>query len=201
MQNLAIVVFAGGQSARMGRDKAQLSWRGASLLERACAAASNITDRVLVVGRERPADWRLEVQFLIDETPHLGPLGGLQTALHWARDQHLAGVLAVACDLPLLDESALRWLMQAAETRDCFHGLITTRDGETEPLFSIYKIACLPLVHQQLENQRRSMRGLIENGDFDFVDTPPDVAAKLLNINTPDDWVKLQQTANRVLEL
>ncbi len=200
-KNYAIAVFAGGQSRRMKRDKAQLEWNGASLLEKICASAVCVTHRVLVVGRERPADWHLDdVRFFRDEKPQLGPIGALQTALHRALDEKIAGVLAVACDTPLIDEHALRWLMQQAETRDLFHGLTTTRDGEIEPLFSVYSVSCLPLLHRQMEENRRSMHGLIECGDFEYLEMQPEIASQLLNINTPDDWARLQ-TTHRVLDI
>ena len=185
----------------MGRDKAQLEWRGASLLQHACANALRATERVLVVGRERPADWPFEsVEFLLDEIADLGPLGGLQTVLEFALRHDIDHVLALACDLPLVDENALRWLMQQAETRDLFHGLTTTRDGEIEPLFSVYSVSCLPLLHRQMEENRRSMHGLIECGDFEYLEMPPEIASQLLNINTPDDWARLQ-TTHRVLDI
>lgn len=192
-QNTAIAIFAGGQSTRMGRDKAQLLWRGTSLLQHMCATALSVTNRVLVVGREQPHDWPLEnVVFLPDETPHLGPLGGLQTALHWARCEKVENVLALACDLPLIDEAALCWLLGEAQNRELFHGLVSTHDGELEPLFSIYTVACLPVLHHQMSLNRRALHGLIQSGDFETVEVPPEIVAKLVNINTPEDWAQIQ---------
>ena len=200
-KNYAVAIFAGGQSSRMGSDKAELCWNGASLLQHACANALRATDRVLVVGRERPADWPFEsVEFILDEVADLGPLGGLQTVLELALRNDIDHVLAFACDLPLIDEAALRWLLCEAQEREIFHGLVVTRDGELEPLFSIYTPSCLPLTHHQLAQGRRSLHGLIERGDFEYVEAPPEIAVCLHNVNTPNDWAQIQNVRHRVLE-
>lgn len=192
--HFAIAIFAGGQSRRMGSDKPQLLWNGVPMLQHTCATALAVADRVLVVGREHPHDWPFEqVQFLCDDMPDLGPIGGLQTVLDFARREDIAQIFALACDLPLIDERALCWLIEQARQRELFHGLVTERDGELEPLFSVYTPSCSPLIHYQLAQQKRSMRGLIQNGDFEYVEAPPEIARCLHNVNTTEDWAQAQQ--------
>src|SRR4030095_12332635 len=82
-------VLAGGQSRRMGRDKAMLNWGDVSLLEHMTQLLSTIADKVQIVGRgEFP-----------DKIPGKGPLGGILTALE-ATDRDVN--VFVAVDLPLL---------------------------------------------------------------------------------------------------
>ena len=100
----------------------------------------------------------------------------------------------------MIDEAALRWLLCEAQEREIFHGLVVTRDGELEPLFSIYTPSCLPLTHHQLAQGRRSLHGLIERGDFEYVEAPPEIAVCLHNVNTPNDWAQIQNVRHRVLE-
>ena len=177
----------------MGTDKAALEVGGTTLLARAAQAALAANLPVLVVGRARPAAWSLEaVEFVSDAEPGLGPLGGLATAL-----RHHADVLALACDLPLLTADAVRWLgaqgtqMQAGQGNE--HGLVVVKDGKWEPLFSIYRPSCLPLIESRLAEGRRSLHGLIEAGRFAFADAPDWVAAQLVNVNTPEQWQALQE--------
>ena len=177
----------------MGTDKAALEVEGLSLLAHTALAAQSADLPVLVAGRARPDAWSLEaVAFAEDVQPGLGPLGGLATALRHSG----ADVLALACDLPLLTPDAVRWLGAQAE-RGNEHGLIVVNDGKWEPLFSVYRSACLPLIETRLAEGRRSLHGLIEAGQFAFIDAPDWVAAQLVNVNTPEQWQALQETIKR----
>lgn len=184
-------ILAGGESRRMGADKAALEVEGVTLLVRMAAAALQADLPVLVAGRARPAAWPLDaVTFAEDAEPGLGPLGGLATALRRSGTD----VLALACDLPLLTPDALRWLgAQAGQGNE--HGLVVVSNGKWEPLFSVYRHSCLPLIEARLAAGKRSLHGLIEAGQFAFADAPDWVAAQLVNVNTPQQWQALQDNA------
>ncbi len=178
----------------MGIDKTLLPAAGgvSSLLEHVVgeARAAASVSSVLVVGRARPENWRLGNETAVfvpnDETPNVGPLGGLQTALRHANG---APVLALACDLPKMTAAALRWLLDAASrTAELGDGLVTMNGEQIEPLFSVYAASCLPLLDARLAQDRRSLHGLIEAGNFSRRPAPPDVAAALINVNTPEEW-------------
>lgn len=185
-------IFAGGQSRRMGTDKAALTVEGVTLLERTARITLTAGQTALIIGRTRPDGWPLEAaKFVEDAVPGLGPLGGLHTAL----GRHPA-VCALACDLPLLTPDAVRWLGAQAEQNNKRggneHGLIVVNHGRWEPLFSVYHVACLPLIESRLTEGKRSLHGLIEAGDFAFADAPDWVCAQLVNVNTPEDWQTLE---------
>ena len=87
-------VLAGGESRRFGSDKALALLDGRPLIEHAIAALAAQSDAVIVCGREggvpdRPA-------------PGLGPLGGINAALHEALARGFDAVLTIPCDAPLL---------------------------------------------------------------------------------------------------
>ena len=169
----------------MGTDKAALIVDAETLLERTARVAEEAGLAVVVVGRARPGHWSREgTAFVPDDVPGLGPLGALTTALRRAGEP----LLALACDLPLLNADALRWL--AAQTPGP-HGLAVQRQGEAEPLFSVYAPACLPLAEARLAAGRRSLRGLIEAGEFARAEAPEWVAARLVNVNTPEEWAEI----------
>ncbi len=182
---ITVAILAGGRSERMGRDKAEIVWRGETLLARTARIALETDSPVIVVGRERPDDWpHPEVTFVPDAFVGQGPLGGLATALQAAG----CPVLALACDMPLLTVEALRWLMLQERGT---HG-VAVRNGENgEPLFSIYTPAVLPLIDRQMATGRRSLQALIASGDFRNVTAPPAIAAHLANVNTPEELGQL----------
>lgn len=193
--NSSVAILASGQSRRMGRDKAGLSWGGVSWLEHTARTAIGAASCVMVIGRRRPSDWPLEeVLFLEDAVPNSGPLGGLFTALNWLEGQGRSNdrLLLLACDMPQLKTDGLRRLFAAAVGRRLHHGLAVRNGKRIEPLFSIYSVACLPLIEQQLasvekSSGRLSLHALIEAADFEYFAAPPEIAATLVNLNTLED--------------
>ena len=185
---MIIAILAGGQSARMGSDKAVLEIGGMTLLERTARLALAAGLPVLVVGRACPEGWPLpEATFIADAEPGLGPLGGLATALRHTQ----SSVLALACDLPLLTADAVRWRADFYEQVIGEFGRVTVNHGRLEPLFSIYRPFGLPLIESRLAEGKRSLHGLIGAGEF-VLDTAPDwVAAQLVNANTPEEWANI----------
>lgn len=181
----AIAILAGGQSRRMGWDKAGIMVGGEALLARTARLAREVCTTVSVVGRAAPPDWPLpSVPFLPDAAPAQGPLGGLATALECEGRT----VLLVACDLPLLTAEALNWLLRAGqEHAPLADGLVTLNGMQREPLFSLYTPQCRALAQRQLGSGRRSLQALIDAGQFTFADAPPEVQTALRDVDTPED--------------
>ncbi len=179
-----LAILAGGASTRMGRDKAGLEVAGTTLLDRLIALGRALDAEVLVVGRAAaPHQQQAGVRFIPDEQPGQGPLGGLVAAL-----AHAPLVAAIACDLPGLDEAALRWLFALTAMRGEADGVATITDSGLEPLFSLYAARCLTAARARLASGQRALHRFIEAGDFVRVDAPPWLLPKLANVNTPEDW-------------
>jgi molybdopterin-guanine dinucleotide biosynthesis protein A len=177
-----IAIFAGGASRRLGQDKVAL------FLDKLLETIAPLDLPVLIVGRAGPDE-----RFVPDDLPGEGPLGALATALRHAEG---APVLALACDLPMLTEGAVRWLLDAwvsapAET----DGLIVlhAETNDFEPLFSVYAPSCLHLATARLATGKRSLHGLIESGDFTCIELPEAHASCLFNVNRPEDLQALRR--------
>lgn len=191
---IAVAILAGGQSRRMGTDKAALRLGQSTLLERTAHLARTLSTNVLVVGRERPYDWPQvlrEVRFIRDEHPDCGPLGGLQSAFVNLDKAHHK-VLLLACDLPRLNQSALHWLVEMDTAQAGSHGTIVKNAEQLEPLFAVYHREVAPLVEAQMESGRRSMHALIASGDFAIAEAPDWLQPLLSNLNTPNDWQRIE---------
>ena len=99
-------VLAGGASLRFGRDKAQAVWRGATLLDHSLGAIAGQVDELILCGREHTS-----VAWAPDRpVPALGPLGGVNAALHRAVELGMDWVLTVPCDAPVLPGDLRRLL-------------------------------------------------------------------------------------------
>lgn len=89
-------VLAGGQSRRFGSDKALALLDGKALIDHAITALAAQTEAVIVCGREW-SDWAAD-----RPAPGLGPLGGINAALHCAAARGYDAVLTAPCDAPFL---------------------------------------------------------------------------------------------------
>ena len=131
--NISAMLLAGGESRRMGQEKATLIFRGKPLwqiqLDLLCKLEP---EEVFVSARSDPA-WRpAGVQFVSDERPSRGPLSGLSATLPRIRTDHL---LALAVDMPLMSENYLRLLCKLIEPG---RGVLPMIGDHAEPLGAIY---------------------------------------------------------------
>ena len=135
--NLSAVILAGGQSSRMGRDKAWIEIDGQPLIARAVRTVrdSGISE-IFISGRAGTDYSPLRCPVLLDLNPCFGPMAGIERALD-ATQAPLMLVLAV--DLPRMTAAFLHKL---AAQCDPLTGAIPKLNGEIEPLAAIYPKRC-----------------------------------------------------------
>jgi len=90
-------VLAGGRSRRFGSDKAVAELDGQTLIDRAIHDLSANVETVAICGREIAGRLSLPDRPRAD----IGPLGGLNAALHYAAQHGFAGALSTGCDMPV----------------------------------------------------------------------------------------------------
>ncbi|MDR1776475.1 MAG: molybdenum cofactor guanylyltransferase [Desulfovibrio sp.] len=189
VKNLPVgVVLAGGTSGRLGRDKTALLLGGISLLDRAAALMRDVVGRVFIVGRQsRDFPW------IPDETPGLGPAGGIASALRHTGES----CLVVSCDLPLLDADSLRRLLAAWEERKDGETLATLcrnrESGAWEPLVGVYEPGFLPLLDAGLARGEKKIDRHLPRARVRFLDYGEKEALPFFNLNRPSDLALLQK--------
>jgi molybdopterin-guanine dinucleotide biosynthesis protein A len=94
---LTVVIQAGGESRRMGQDKALLPFLGQPLIQRVLQRVRPLADEMLVTTNHPEVYGFLGLPLIPDLLPGRGALGGLYTALQSA-SQPLVAI--VACDMP-----------------------------------------------------------------------------------------------------
>ena len=189
------VVLCGGQSARMGFDKAAARVLGISLLEAAAAALLPLARETLLAcgPSERYRD--LGLPLVVDRVPAGGPLAGLEAGLARARTEWIA---ALACDMPRANARVFEALLARAVERDLDACLLET-EGGVEPLFAIYRKSCLAPMRAALaagERKVTSFEGFatadgrrVRIAVLPERDLPGDLATRGVarNLNTPED--------------
>lgn len=182
-------VLVGGRSTRMGRDKALLPWNSAPLVKGIAASVQAAAGSVNLIGD--PARYgHLGYDCLPDSRPGFGPLAGIETALASRRGELN---LITACDMPGLERTWLRSLLESAAQSDALCTLLVDSSGIPQPLCAVYRSACLPRVQAALQRRQLKLR--------DFVDSLPShtltIPAPVFNVNTPEEWAAWQRAGTQ----
>jgi molybdopterin-guanine dinucleotide biosynthesis protein A len=198
-------ILAGGQSTRMGRDKALLQIDGQPLVERMVELLRGLDLNPRICG-SRP-DLALFAEVVPDNFAQCGPLAGIEAALTIS-DSDLN--LFVPVDLPRVPPGFLRWMTGRSE-RSHAVATIPHYGDRPQPLCAVYSRCLLDglrgfLAAGNLKVMvaiRESAQALGESVDeFDVesiaptspAEWPPDSrpAAWFSNVNTPADYQALQ---------
>jgi molybdopterin-guanine dinucleotide biosynthesis protein A len=130
---LTAVLLAGGDSRRMGRDKATIVFRGEPLWQRQIGLLRDLHPERIFVSARKELSWRpADTELLLDESPSCGPLSGLTRALAQMQSSHL---VALAVDMPYMTSEQLQMLLGLA-TLGC--GVLPMIGDRAEPLAAIY---------------------------------------------------------------
>ena len=166
--NISAVLFAGGESRRMGKDKATLLVDGKPLWQIQLDLLRKLEPAEISVSARTDPVWRpRDVHFVADDHPSRGPLSGLAAALARMHAKHL---VALAIDMPFMTEKYLRFLCGQIEPG---RGVLPKIDNRAEPLAAIYPQEALANVQGALSGKDFSLQTvtgcLIEAGKLQVV--------------------------------
>lgn len=201
--SLAAIVLAGGQSSRMGQDKALIPVQGVPLLRRTCDVAARCSSQVYVVTSRTeiyrpllPAQCQLvSEQPLFQATQPQGPLIGFAQGLAVVATDW---VLLLACDLPYLQADLLqRWMQQLDFLEPAIAALLPHHEKGWEPLCGFYRTTCLPRLSTFIQQGGRSFQHWLAQEAVQEISFSPIESIRireqqmLFNCNTPDDLEKI----------
>jgi molybdopterin-guanine dinucleotide biosynthesis protein A len=183
------LVLAGGESRRMGRDKAALQLHGQSQVDWACALLERHCARVFVSVRpgQLQDPTRAAHPAIVDRHVDAGPIAGIAAAQAEYPD---AAWLVVACDLPFLSDATLEALI-AGRGPQAVTAFRSTHDGLPEPLCAIYEPATQAGIVAAIASGRNCPRKFILQSGVPLLEQPDPAA--LDNVNTPDDLARAQE--------
>ncbi|MFH2012285.1 MAG: molybdenum cofactor guanylyltransferase [Pseudomonadota bacterium] len=184
------VILAGGNSKRMGTNKAFLKINGQRMIDQTVDLFKNIFDEIILVTNSPQEYLYLNVRIVTDLIPGKGALGGLYTGLFFASSQH---IFVTACDIPFLNREFIDYMISKV---DNFDVLVPHSIGGLEPLHAIYSKTCI-----------RHIEALLELNDLKITNFYPKVRLKeigfketlsfdpkqslFFNLNVPEDLGKV----------
>jgi len=163
-KKIAGVVLAGGESSRMGRDKALLDYNGKPLLDHMIGLLKQAGFDDIYVSGDLDG-----YRCIPDSAPHEGPAYAIVGVLEHL--DHYDGVLFVPVDMPLLSIDALRLLIR-------------------EEKGGFFKGSPLPAFIPKLSHKKpaNSVKALLENLHIYYLILPPELEQCMTNTNTPEEW-------------
>lgn len=194
MSEISVAILAGGQSRRMGQDKAFLPVGGRPVIELVLDKVGGLSDDLLIVTNTPDKYRHLGHRMVGDVYPDKGALGGIYTAITWARYAHC---LTVACDMPFLNAALLRHMMTLTPGFDV---VIPRIKDFPETMHAVYGRQCLEPIRERLLAGQLKIIGFfadvrVRSVEREEVSRFDPTFHSFLNMNTPADWERVQQLA------
>ena len=194
IEKFSLAIIAGGQSRRMGRDKALVELGGMSLIKRVIQRSAELGQAETILITNKPADYaHLGLPMFRDALPDKGSLGGIYTALMQATSP---AVLVLACDMPFVNADLLRFMMARL---DADTDIVVPRvNGYPQALHAIYRKTCIPPIREQLEANRLKIIRFYDQmrvrylDEADYADLDP-AGRSFTNLNTPEELAEAER--------
>ena len=189
-------LFAGGQSRRMGRDKAVVEIGGEALWKRQLATLRQLNPtQLFICGRPDVEYVGAGCEVITDVVPNAGPIGGLVTALQHVSTEIL---LVLAVDLPAMQPWFLeRLVLRALASR---RSIIPQGPQGLEPLAAVYRIESRGVAEECLRAGEFRMRSLVaaleERGLAELYRAGEGELPLFRNVNTPEELAAANRSLN-----
>lgn len=176
----------------MGRDKASLPWRGATLLTDLLLRSQDVAFDEIVVSANRPSDLSAlpsdladRIRIVADDYQDWGPLGGMEAAFRACTCSYC---LVVSVDLPFYDFSPVKRLLLEISQRPTTDLFLPMSEGRPQPLAAVYRRAqALKAVQTALAAGKHRVLSIADALTVRILD---DAGAPILyeNVNTPSAY-------------
>ncbi len=178
---ISALVLAGGQSSRMGQDKALLELAGKPLYRHMISIVNQAgIDSVVVSGNQLP-------DALVDRIPGRGPLSGIHAALMALFDKGCEGLVVVPVDMPMLSAGLVKALYEYGSQShriSCYEGFML-------PLFIPVNQDVIDYVNLAITSpvtRDYSLYRLHHRLNGGTMPVPEGMERFFSNANTPEEW-------------
>ena len=175
------VIFAGGQSSRMGEDKALLPFGGYhSLAEYQYCKLQKIFQKVALSTKKEKFDF--DCQVIYDKYEVSSPLVALLSVFESLPEIESLFVLSV--DAPFVDDVVIGEIMEKVDNKADV--IVAQSPSGVQPLCALYKRSILPLVEAQYKEGNHKLQALLAKANTVHVRFTDD--APFTNLNHPEEY-------------
>lgn len=185
------IIFAGGQSSRMGKDKALLPFgKYSSLTAYQYEKLKKLFHTVYISAKEDKFDFDCHV--IKDTHEDDSPLVGILSLFETLEDAEEVFILSV--DSPFVDSEVIIKIMETEA--DNFDVIIAQSPSGLQPLCGRYRRSILPLAKQQHEKGNHKLKDLLTASRTKIVNFEEDTP--FTNLNHPEEYQEaLKRFINR----
>jgi molybdenum cofactor guanylyltransferase len=185
------LVLTGGQSTRMGKDKAALVLHGETQSVVCFNLLQTLCEAVYLSNRQEQSELpgHADLPQIHDQYTNIGPLAGLLSAMATYPD---AAWLVVACDMPYLTNAGLQRLINNRNPLNVATAFINPQGDFPEPLCAIYEPLCREVLLSAHARGEYSLQAVLSQVDIERIMLTE--ASLLQSINTPDAYDAACQT-------
>jgi molybdopterin-guanine dinucleotide biosynthesis protein MobB len=191
--NVSLALLAGGQSTRMGEDKAFAPFQNGTLLEWMRDRFAHLFSHTFVIAREPSRFHDLGLPVVNDALQEGGSAVGIYTAVLAAPTER---VICLACDMPFVTPTLLRTLAEKSDGLDVF---VPRHGGYLQPLCAVYGKKTLDAYREFIRSGGRRIFDIypdLNTGYLDLDDgTFGDPEELFVNVNSPAELEGARQRA------
>ncbi len=187
------VILAGGQSRRMGFNKAEADMHGASMLNRMIDKMQQLTHTLIVSVGATPYP-NIKLPQIPDEFPQCGPMGGIYSVL---KTYNSSLNLVVSCDIPLVSVSLLKYIVSEARNNNAQITVPVDQTGELQMMCAVFRKEVIPILKQQIDSGAVKMKGLLELVSVEYIkineNHPLYDEHAFINVNNPSSLEQVRK--------
>lgn len=195
---VSAAILAGGQSTRMGTNKAFVRIGGRPIIERIILRLRPLADDLVIITNTPETYAYLSLPMFADLLPGKATLGGVYTAISQTQAEH---TLIVSCDQPFLNPELLRYIVGLRAGFDVVIPL--DREGYPQSMHALYGKHCLEPIRRRLDADQLKVIGFLsdvhvrEVSDEEINRFDPD-RYSFFNVNTPEDAAEANRLASQI---
>ncbi len=199
IKSLPVVILAGGQAKRMGgKDKALIELQNRTLLSHVLEKISGYASPIsLNINKNQEKFLKFNYPILKDRIEgFLGPLSGIFTAIHWAKEINEDWVLTLPCDTPYLPNDLIpRFIKLALDLDNDFDVISVKCNNQTHPVIGLWKTNLIYKLENSLKNDIRKIDLFTSKINIKYVEYFLDDVCldPFLNLNSPFDILHSQK--------
>jgi molybdopterin-guanine dinucleotide biosynthesis protein A len=185
-----LIIFAGGKSSRMGRDKALLPFGGYPTLTQYQLERFKPYFQEIYIGCKDKQKFDFEADFVEDlksyedSAPHIGLISAFEKL-----DTDTICVLSV--DTPYFNAENFQKLLDS-DKHDS-NAIVARSEKGNQPLCAIYKRSILPYLKEVIAEKKYRFSFLFEKSNVQFV--PFEKEKLFINLNTPEEYANIFKTS------
>ena len=176
-----LYILCGGQSRRMGRDKAMVALRGERLLDRQIKKGESYFDEVVLLCGQN--SYPVENRQLPDQIENAGPLSGMLEALKDGAANSLKQIAIIPVDLPGISEDTIQQLA-LSKLNESDQALLLKSGEDLQPLAGIYSVDLASELEHFLKIGNRMVFAFVNGLEYSVIEVGQE---ELRNLNRPED--------------